>query len=81
MLETNVFIIENRAVIEAAMFGCSSGNADFADHVILESARQHGVVNCSEIHQQVYRNMDFHCPPFEGWAPWNETTLFGIKFV
>jgi predicted nucleic acid-binding protein len=42
VLETDVFILENREVVEAAMFGFSSGNADFADHVILESARRNG---------------------------------------
>jgi predicted nucleic-acid-binding protein len=43
VLATDAFIIENREVIEAAMFGFSSGNGDFADHVILESARRNGV--------------------------------------
>jgi predicted nucleic-acid-binding protein len=42
VLETDAFIFENREVIEAAMFGFSSGDADFADHVILESARRSG---------------------------------------
>jgi len=43
VLETNAFIIENRSVIEAATFAFATGKADFADHVILESARRNGV--------------------------------------
>jgi len=42
VLETDVFVIENREVIEAAMFGFSTGNGDFADHIVLESARRNG---------------------------------------
>ena len=42
VLETDAFIIEGREVVEAAMFGFSSGTADFADHVILETARRNG---------------------------------------
>jgi predicted nucleic-acid-binding protein len=42
VLATDAFILENREVVEAAMLGFSTGNADFADHVILESARRNG---------------------------------------
>lgn len=42
VLETNAFILENREVVEAALFGFATGPADFADHVILESARRGG---------------------------------------
>jgi predicted nucleic-acid-binding protein len=42
ILATDAFIIENREIVEAAMFGYSSGYGDFADHIILESARRNG---------------------------------------
>jgi AbrB family looped-hinge helix DNA binding protein len=42
VLDTDAFIIESREVIEAARFAFAAGRADFADHVILESARRHG---------------------------------------
>jgi len=42
VLATDAFVFENREVVEAALFGFSSGHGDFADHIILESARRHG---------------------------------------
>jgi len=42
VLATDAFILENREVVEAARFGFSSGHGDFADHIILESARRNG---------------------------------------
>jgi len=43
VLEAEAFILENRPVIEAALFSFSSGKAGFADCVIVESARQRGM--------------------------------------
>jgi predicted nucleic-acid-binding protein len=43
VLDADAFVLENREVVEAAMFGYASGKAGFPDYVILESARQRGV--------------------------------------
>ena len=43
VLEAESFVLEHRDVIEAAMFAYASGNAGFADYVILETARTRGI--------------------------------------
>jgi len=43
VLEGDSFILEQREIIEAAMFAYADGNADFSDYVILESSRNKGV--------------------------------------
>lgn len=42
VLETDAFLVENRSSVEAAAAAFAIGPGDFADHVILESARRHG---------------------------------------
>ena len=43
VLETEAFALENREVVERAMFAYASGKAGFADQVILESAKAKGI--------------------------------------
>ena len=42
VLEAESFVLENREVIESALFAYASGKAGFPDCVILESARRQG---------------------------------------
>lgn len=44
VLEADAFVLEDREVIEAALFAFATGGAGYADCVILESARRQGAV-------------------------------------
>jgi predicted nucleic-acid-binding protein len=43
VLEADAFVLENREVLERAMFAFAVGKAGFADYVIVETARHRGI--------------------------------------